>query len=166
VGSLKELVRLQEVAGFIVRLKKAEQSRGKAATEALFDLTPADGWCDLRRFEQPLRFFQDPIVHRCPGCERKMAPAKGPSVLHAFSSHHVSPRMMMMVMTMHVHPMIHVVMHAFVHPPSHHRFVFGSVWCRARACGQRRQHVGNLLHWSLLGVNSPALNERMVNPFL
>ena len=78
------------------------------------------------------------------GCERKMAPVKGPSFLETFSSHEVTQRVM--VMMVHFHPVIHVVMHAFVH----HRSVLSHCGCRDRDGGQRGQNVRNLLH-----LNSP-----------
>jgi hypothetical protein len=78
----------------------------------------------------------------------KMAPIKGPSVLHAFFHHVV---MMVMVMV-HFRATVHVaVMHASVHSLVHHRLVFSYCGRSDRDRGQRRQHVGNLLHWSLLG---------------
>jgi hypothetical protein len=74
-----------------------------------------------------------------------MAPVKGPSVLHAFAPHNVSQHVMVMMMVR-FHPVIHVVMHAFVH----HRSVLSDGGCRDCDGGQRRQNVRNLLH-----LNSP-----------
>jgi hypothetical protein len=53
---------------------------------------------------------------------------------------------MVMMVIVHFHP----VMHALVHPFSHHRLVLSDCGCRDRDRGQRRQNVGNLLH-----LNSP-----------
>jgi hypothetical protein len=111
------------------------------ALGALFAFIFTDGRARFYLHEQPLRVFQNSFFHFLLVSEVKMAPAKGPSVLHTFVSHYVSQHVMVMMMV-HFHPAIDVVMHAFVH----HRSLLGHSGCRNRDCGQRRQYVENLLH--------------------
>jgi hypothetical protein len=58
---------------------------------------------------------------------------------------HQMAQHVMMVVMVHLHPSIHVVMVPFVH----HHSIFGNCRRCDRDRGQRRQHVGNLLHCGL-----------------
>jgi hypothetical protein len=83
--------------------------------------------------------------------KKKMAPVKGPSVLHLFVHHRLLHHVMMIVM-MHVHVVMHhrLATHSFLH----HGLVLSD--CGGSDCNrsQSRQHVRNLLHLTLLGGNN------------
>jgi hypothetical protein len=76
--------------------------------------------------------------------DKKMAPVKGPFVLHAFFFHHVPHHVMMAMVHAPIHP--HPVMHAAVHPFLHHRLVLRAGGSGHGKGGQSGQNQRNLLH--------------------